>query len=70
MTLYTIMPLELVLNGTDDEREPWLEARLDGVLLQLEPLEPGWGKVVRIVDGPLESFLDPRFQPGAVLPFR
>ncbi|SDT47201.1 YlzJ-like protein [Paenibacillaceae bacterium GAS479] len=67
MTLYTVVPLELVLDGVNLEREPWVERRIEGVLVQLEPISPGRGKVVRILDGPLESYLDPRFEPGAVM---
>ncbi|MCM3745950.1 YlzJ-like family protein [Paenibacillus pasadenensis] len=67
MTLHTVMPLELVLEGLNAERDPWIEARVGDVLLQLEPIAPGRGKVVRILDGPLESYLDPNFEPGSIL---
>ncbi|PWW06456.1 YlzJ-like protein [Paenibacillus cellulosilyticus] len=67
MTLYTSMPLELVLAGMNDEREPLIELEQDGALMQLAPLAPGIGKLVRLVHAPLDHYLNPRFQPGAYI---
>ncbi|GFN31834.1 YlzJ-like family protein [Paenibacillus xylaniclasticus] len=67
MTLYTNMPLELVLEGMNEEREPYVEMEVEGALLQLVPLAPGIGRVVRLVHAPLQHYLNPRFQPGSMI---
>jgi hypothetical protein len=65
MTLYTSMPLELVFAGMNDEREPFIELEQEGALMQLAPIAPGIGKLVRLVHAPLDYYLNPRYQPGA-----
>ncbi len=67
MTLYTIMPLEQVLEGMQEERAPSLEIQHEGMLLQVEPIAPGAGKLIRIVQADLERYLDPAYSPGTLI---
>jgi hypothetical protein len=67
MTLYTIMPLEQVLQGIHEERAPWLEIQLEGMLLQVEPVAPGSGKLIRILQADLSQYLNPDLAPGALI---
>ncbi|WP_028561375.1 YlzJ-like family protein [Paenibacillus pinihumi] len=67
MTLYTSMPLELVLSGHDQEREPWIEIQVGGVMMQVEPTGHGIGKIVRIINGSLEDYLRPELSPGRTI---
>ncbi|MWC26507.1 YlzJ-like family protein [Paenibacillus sp. MMS18-CY102] len=69
MTLYTNMPLELVLAGMNEEREPCVELELDGALLQVEPVAPGIGKIVRLVHAPLQQYLNPKYYPGSLITY-
>lgn len=65
MTLHTIMPLELVLEGIHQEPPATLEINYEGVMLQVEPHAAGMGKIVRIIQAPLSSYLESRYAPGA-----
>jgi len=69
MTLYTNMPLELVLNGHDRELRRTFELRLGSNLVELEPVHPGIGRLVRLIDGPLDSYLRPELQPGSLIAY-
>ncbi|GGG11880.1 YlzJ-like family protein [Paenibacillus abyssi] len=69
MTLYTNMPLELVLEGMQQERPPLIETIVDGVRLQLEPVTPGVGKIVRLLHGSLNDYLRPELMPGQLLAY-
>ncbi|MFC4775333.1 YlzJ-like family protein [Paenibacillus sp. GCM10023252] len=69
MTLYTAMPLEIVLNGMDDEREPYQELWIQGVHMQVEPIAPGMAKVVRLLQCSLNDYLNPQYAPGAVIQY-
>jgi hypothetical protein len=69
MTLYTNMPLELVLDGFQADRGPYAEVMVSGVLLQVEPIHPGIGKIVRLLDGPLDSYLRPELNPGNLISY-
>jgi hypothetical protein len=69
MTLYTPMPLELVLEGIHEQRGPYMELMIEGMLMQVEPVQPGIGKIVRVIDGPLYGYLHPQFEPGRLIAY-
>lgn len=69
--LYTIVPLEEVLAGFQAEekinqgREVWV----DGVYMQVEPIAPGMGKVIRLIHCGLDDYLNPQLSPGTVVKY-
>lgn len=67
MTLYTCMPLEIVLEGMNDKTEPLLEISLQGVKMQVMPIAPGIGKIVRLLDCNLYDYLNPSLTPGTIV---
>lgn len=69
MTLYTSMPLELVLDGINNEQEPLQEVWAAGVKMQVIPLAPGVGKIVRLLDCSLHDYLRPELTPGSLISF-
>jgi hypothetical protein len=69
MTLYTTMPLELVLDGIQNEPGPFVEVTIQGVMLQLLPVAPGIGRIVRLVSAPLDCYLRSEYAPGQMICF-
>jgi hypothetical protein len=69
MTLYTAMPLELVLDGIQNEPGPFVEVTIQGVTLQLLPVAPGIGRIVRLLSAPLEYYLRSEYLPGQTICF-
>ncbi|QAY65650.1 YlzJ-like family protein [Paenibacillus protaetiae] len=69
MTLYTNMPLEVVLDGWQNDREHPHEVWVNGIYMQVEPLSPGVGKVVRLLQCELNDYLKPEYAPGAVVQY-
>lgn len=67
MTLYTAVPLELVLEGWSGDREPLIEIQQGGLLMLLTPVAPGLGKLERLVAAPLEAYLLPSLAPGSLI---
>jgi hypothetical protein len=43
------------------------EVSIQGMLMQVEPLEGGQARIVRLLQCPLDKYLDPAFAPGAVV---
>ncbi|CAM4239147.1 YlzJ-like family protein [Paenibacillus tarimensis] len=66
MTLHTILPLEVVLQGfhQNNEHKPTIELHSGNMKLELEPVYPGIGKIVRIIECPLNHYLRPELSPG------
>lgn len=69
MTLHTIMPLELVLQGYDEEGEQTLDVWAKGVRMSVVPVTPGIGRIVRLLDCSLYDYLDPALSPGALIAY-
>lgn len=69
MTLYTTMPLELVLDGIQIEPGPFVEVTIHDVTFQLALLAPGIGRIVRLVSAPLDYYLRAEYAPGQTICF-
>lgn len=69
MTMHTVLPLDVVMDGFDDPKrmKPMMEVRRGSVLLQVEPVQPGVGRVIRLLDCPLDDYLKPEFSPGSLI---
>jgi hypothetical protein len=67
MTIYTNMPLELVFEGINDESAQIQEVWYSGVRMQVTPVAPGMGKIVRLIDCSLNDYLNPNLMPGMIV---
>lgn len=67
MTLYTTMPLELVLDGMQNDPGPFVEIEHDGMTMQVMPTAPGVGTIVRLLSAPLDRYLSPEYTPGRTI---
>jgi hypothetical protein len=67
---YTLLPLELVFAGIDEEREAVpVELPIQGGTLVVEPLGYRQARILRVISSDPRLFLEPRLQPGQVLDF-
>lgn len=69
MTLYTSLPIELVMQGIEDEVEPMQEIWALGVKMQIMPIAPGKGKIVRLLECKLDDYLNPNLSPGMIVQY-
>ncbi|OMF36749.1 hypothetical protein BK133_08895 [Paenibacillus sp. FSL H8-0548] len=67
MTIYTNMPLEAVFEGINEEMGQYQEVWSNGVRMQVTPVAPGMGKIVRLIDCSLDDYLDPNLMPGMII---
>ena len=70
MILYTEVPLETVLEGFDREPAATTEMTVNGVLMQIEPISPYRGKIVRLYSPEPIHYLNPAYAPGNVIEFK
>jgi hypothetical protein len=68
MVLYTPIPLELVLAGTEPVRR-YREAVIRGVPVLVEETAPGRGRVVRLLSTDPFDYLAPGLAPGTEVNF-
>lgn len=66
MTLHTIMPLEAVWEEGYTQQDP-AEVRIQGMLMQVMPLDNSRAQIIRLLDCPLENYLNPSLAPGQII---
>ncbi|NLG80221.1 MAG: hypothetical protein GX492_10460 [Firmicutes bacterium] len=64
MILYTVLPLELVLEGIDRERT-FTNVEINGINVVVEQVSANEAVIVRIISTDPQHFLDPSLQPGS-----
>ncbi|VBB08027.1 Hypothetical protein LUCI_3292 [Lucifera butyrica] len=69
MILWTILPLEMVLDGID-KSPAYEEIEYAGVKAVVEKISAAQYRIVRIVTSDPQNYLRPEFQPGALLTYR
>jgi len=69
MTLYTIMSMDQVWEGAWNASPPLREISRNGLVMQVEPLDEGRARIVRLLQCPLHCYLDPALSPGAIIPY-
>ncbi|NMB01189.1 MAG: hypothetical protein GX971_06685 [Firmicutes bacterium] len=65
--LYTVIPVEDVFEGMDEESPVTSELTLGGITLEVELLGEFQARVVRVLSTDPRHFLEPNCQPGAVI---
>lgn len=68
MIIWTVLPIEQVLEGID-KPPSYEEIEYEGINLQVERLSPTQCRIVRIISTNPLDFLQPNFQPGQIISF-
>lgn len=63
MILYTVLPIEQVLEGIERERH-FVDIEIQGVTMTIEPVSAEEAMIVRIISTDPRDFLKPALQPG------
>lgn len=67
MTLYTIVPEEWIWEETRRSQPRTVEVRRGDLLIEVAPVAPGIGTIVRLLHAPLDAYLRPELSPGQTI---
>lgn len=68
MTWYSVMPMDFTGMQLGEQAAALSkEVRVEGILMEVEPLAEDQAKVVRLLDCMLQDYLNPRYAPGAII---
>ena len=70
MIMYTAIPQDQLWDGFDDKVEPYQEIYMNGLIMQVQPLNAYQAKIVRIVSPDPQDYLNPSYLPGQMIRFR
>lgn len=68
MIMYSIVPLEDIFEGIENN-EPNQEIELNGVIMQVQPMNSYQAKVVRLISPNPQDYLNPAYSPGQIISF-
>jgi hypothetical protein len=64
---YTVIPIEDLLEGWEEEPPATVDIVVQGVLMQVEPLGNFSGRIVRIISSNPNDYIHPQYAPGSIL---
>ena len=67
MMLFTVIPLDDVLEGMEEAPVPTVVMSIGGVTLELEPGENFQAKVVRVISTDPSHYLNSSYKPGSIV---
>jgi hypothetical protein len=69
MTLYTVMPLEVIWEGCFKEPEKTIEIAIGSNLIQVMPVDHESVQIIRLLNCPLDFYLNPVYAPGQIIKY-
>lgn len=69
MILYSVMPAEQIWEGAISAPPPLREVTVQGILMQVEPVSEGRGRIVRLLNCPLNRYLEHGLAPGQIIDY-
>lgn len=69
MTLWSILPAELVLNNMD-EIPAYEEIQYNNIKMLVEKISPTQCKINRLLSTDPQDYLQPQIQPGSILTYK
>ncbi|MDP5273501.1 YlzJ-like family protein [Chengkuizengella axinellae] len=68
MIMYSIVPLDDIIEGIENN-EPSQEIELDGVIMQVQPMNSYQARIVRLISPNPQDYLNPAYSPGQTIYF-
>jgi hypothetical protein len=69
MTIYSIMPMEVIFAGTETQTYDYYELTLNGVTMQVEKVGLNQAKIVRLLSFRADDYLNAAYLPGTIITF-
>ncbi len=70
MILHTAVPMSVVMDGIDEPHHRYTEIQVDGILMQVEPINAYQVKIVRLFSPNPYHYLNPSYAPGQIIQFK
>jgi len=67
--LYSVVPVEYVY-GEQKRNDHCVDYVYQGMLMEIKPLTSGNAMIVRLINPPLDCYLDEKYAPGSIIPYQ
>jgi hypothetical protein len=70
MIIYSPVPLEQIIEGIEDGVTAPEEIQVEGILMQVQPIDGQRARIVRLLSPNPQDYLNPRYAPGNLIHYR
>lgn len=67
--IHSIVPNEFIYGESHAMSGHIVDYVYQGMLMEVKPLSTGQALIVRLINAPLDHYLDERYAPGALIPY-
>ncbi|PZE22395.1 YlzJ-like family protein [Paenibacillus xerothermodurans] len=68
--IHTVLPLDVVLDGMDQMAATSVEVVINGVTMEVQPINARQATIVRLLSCNPQDFLNPAHSPGTIIQFQ
>ncbi|MFD0869125.1 Uncharacterised protein [Chlamydia abortus] len=69
MTIHSIVPLDLVMEGSEEADYSFEQIQVQGVEMQVQRLSANQAKIIRLLSPNVNDYLNPAYAPGTIITF-
>ncbi|TDF98169.1 YlzJ-like family protein [Paenibacillus piri] len=70
MIHYTVLPLEVVLEGIEQMEDTSIQLTVNGITMQVQPINATQASIIRITSCNPQHYLNPQYSPGRIIEFQ
>jgi hypothetical protein len=67
MIIYSIIPMEVIFTGMEQQTYDYVEVTVGGISMQVEILGVNQAKIVRLLSCRPDDFINPAYTPGTII---
>jgi hypothetical protein len=69
MIHYSVVPMEVIFAGMEEFAPKYVDLRMDGYEMQVEPINDQQARIVRLNSMNPQDYLNPRLAPGTIIEY-
>ncbi|GIP33130.1 YlzJ-like family protein [Paenibacillus sp. J2TS4] len=69
MTIHSIVPIERIMEGSEEADYSYEQIQLNGMEMQVQRISANQAKIIRIFSPQANDYLNPAYAPGTVITF-
>lgn len=67
MIMYSVIPLEQIFEGIENETSTLEEINIHGMIMEVQPIDSRQARIVRLISPNPQDYLNPAFAPGQII---
>jgi hypothetical protein len=70
MTIHSIVPMEIIFAGMEQQTYDYIEMTIGGIMMQVEVVGLNQAKIIRLLSCQPNDYLNPAYMPGTMISYQ